>query len=33
LCPGLQGCGIVEFETEQQAHKAIEMYNGTEVGA
>lgn len=27
-----QGCGIVEFETPDQAQRAIQMFNGQQVG-
>jgi len=27
----MQGCGVVEFETVEQAKKAIQMFNGTQV--
>mmetsp|Transcript_10089 Transcript_10089/g.21588 ORF Transcript_10089/g.21588 Transcript_10089/m.21588 type:complete len:82 (+) Transcript_10089:83-328(+) len=26
-----KGCGVVEFETVEQAKKAIQMFNGTQV--
>ncbi|KAL6754227.1 hypothetical protein V8C86DRAFT_2707597 [Haematococcus lacustris] len=28
-----KGCGIVEFETPDQAQRAIQMFNGMQVGA
>lgn len=27
----VQGCGVVEFETPEQAHRAIQMFNGQQV--
>ncbi len=27
----VQGCGVVEFETAEQAQNAIQLFNGTQV--
>ena len=31
LVADLQGCGIVEFESADQAQKSIQLFNGTQV--